>query len=68
MTLPGLAGYSAQLYKTTYASAYRQNVPDMSNGNLHTSYPGDTSAITTCGVSTGSALVPFSIRTYQLFL
>jgi TonB-linked SusC/RagA family outer membrane protein len=40
--LTALLGYSAQSYQTTYSTASRDSVPDVQNGNLHTSFPDGT--------------------------
>ena len=48
-----LAGYSAQIYKSSVESSFRQNVPDNTKGNLYTSYPGDTATITRLNADQG---------------
>ena len=40
--LTALAGYSSQLQKSTYSSASADSVPDITKGNLHTSFPTGT--------------------------
>ena len=37
--LTALLGYSAQLDRTSYASAFADSTPDITKGNLHTSFP-----------------------------
>jgi TonB-linked SusC/RagA family outer membrane protein len=37
--LTALAGYSSQLQKTSYASAFADSTADVTKGNLHTSFP-----------------------------
>jgi len=43
--LTALAGYSAQLNRTSYASAFADSVADVTKGNLHTSFPSGTEKI-----------------------